>query len=149
MDVRPGLLRVPEIIHWEHPDFRAMFHRGITPTDIDGWLGFTDLGGQVLVVFEFKHHRASESRGQTKAMAVLRRHLQQSDRFVLVEHAAWRSGHVFPADIVHWESYACGPVTPERDFAEVGDDHSSLCAYVSGLDPFGKAVQLRANGASA
>lgn len=132
-----GQLRMQEIIHWEHAELACMFPRAITPSDFDGWLGFTDLAGEhggPLVVFEFKRAFAPKLNGQERAITQLRVHLRSSDWFVLVLHDAV-DFHVWPSNIGSWRAFHCG--CSDSEPVAVGRGCPTLVQFVSRLDPFG------------
>jgi hypothetical protein len=138
--VNPGELRYGETVHWEDPPLRALFCRGITPTDFDGWTGFTDLGGDrggPLVIFELKHENSDPPGGQLRAFRQLRLHLPRSDWFVVVLHAGV-DRHVWGRDITRWGAFRCG--CDDRTPEEQGVGAEALAAFVLRLDPFGKPI---------
>lgn len=131
-----GELGQQDRIHWEHPEFRVMFQRNITPSDFDGWLGWTDLAGSAggpFIVFEFKRYWANDSHGQAEGFKQLRDHLKASDWWIRVEHQA-DDHHVWPAHVTKWAAFRCGCT----DGAKVsGWGSAALSEFVRTLDPFG------------
>ena len=137
MSERGELIR-PDRVHWEHNDFRRMFPRGITPSDFDGWIGFTDLAGRAggpLIILELKRYWSNGTNGQNEAFGQLRRHLQHGDWWIRMEHDA-TDEHVWPSNVQRWGAYKCGCADASPALSGKGID--SLIAWISRLDPFGQ-----------
>lgn len=110
MSLQRGQLGRQCVVHWEDPGLRALFPRGITPSDFDGWRGYVDLDGRAggaFVPIEFKHEQARIPLGQAQAIDQIRAHLRDGDWFLGLRHDG-ANGEIWARNVTRWTALPCG-----------------------------------------
>jgi hypothetical protein len=133
-----------ERLHMEAPEFRQMFARSITPTDVD-WFGFVDLAARCLVTLEFKRDGCGMEPGQAQAMREWRRRMLPGDWWILIHHDAVPTEtfpgvqclDIWPENVTDWRGFIGGALDIP---SATGHGHQSLSELVSSLDSFGRPL---------